>query len=161
MNKRNYRECIASINEIGFAIVDRDYSYWSFGNWWIEVTGGGLPGQRIWWDGRDNWVGIDARMTDGQFREKWVGKTAAEQKPQVVIDELRKQLASNWERDVRRAQEEYWQGHLLEQALIQAKMHWRLMNNPAVVSELEAVEDRLTPAERKRLEIARRLSKAP
>lgn len=140
----------------GFTVTSSDFNPEVFGCWSIAVSMHGLPDQRIWWDGRDRWLGIDATASDGDLLQKWIGKTKADQRPESVIQRLLEPLPVRWEEEVRAGHAEYWNSHLLQQGPQLAEQAWAQADYLRVVEELEPIRNLLSASQKKRLDLARK-----
>ena len=160
MTEDDLRRSAEMFRHAGFSLEESRYDEECFGSWFIEVAREGLPKQRVVWDGKDGWLIVEAYASSGSWMDKWIGRKKSEQKPEVALSQLLVPVTREWEDGVKRQREEYWRKSQLEQALSSAARLWDAGRYCDFVRELSPYRDHLSPAQLKRLDLARKRAAA-
>lgn len=156
MTEHDLRRSVELFRRAGFAVQESRFDEKCFGSWFIEVTREGLPRQRVVWDGKDGWLIVEAFASGGSWMDKWTGRKRNEQTPEAALCQLQVPVTHEWEREVERQREEDWRRFKLEQALTCAARLWEDGCYREYVRELSPYRERLSRAQLKRMDIARK-----
>jgi hypothetical protein len=156
MTETDFRHFQQAFRDAGFEINETWYDEEVFRSWFIDLTKEGLPKQRVTWDGKDRWLIVSVLASTGSWMDKWVGRTAEEQTLRSALSQLKLPVTRKWEQQVEAKSEEYWRQYKLRQVRKQSRRLWDECRYSDFVQELEPYRNDLSPAELKRLEIARK-----
>ena len=156
MTKDDFHRSVELFRRDGFSVEVSRYDEEYFGSWFIEVAREELPKQRVVWDGKDAWLIVEAFASSGSWMDKWIGRKRSEQTPEAALSQLQVPVTREWEEEVERHRAEYWRKFQLEEALSSAAQLWDAGCYGEYLSELSPYRDQLSPAQLKRLDLARK-----
>jgi hypothetical protein len=154
MTEDDLRKCEAACRAAGYAVRERQHHPGHFGSWWIEVSREGMPRQQVIWDGKDNWLIVQALASSGSWMDKWTGRKKSEQSAEAALAALDVPVTREWEEAVERERADHTRKLHLEQALFHAARLWDSGCYRDYVAELAPFRAQLSPAQLKRLAIA-------
>ncbi|WP_313003761.1 hypothetical protein [Brevundimonas sp.] len=152
MTEDDFRRYEQLVVEAGFYVKTSRYDEDHFGSWMIVVCRMDLPQQRIVWDGKDRTLTVETVASNGWF-PKWFGPGHASG---AALASLSAHVSQEWLSQMERERLEGWGTFYLQQALSIAVGLWEEGRYAEYVQTLSLYRERLSPAQRKRLDLAER-----
>ncbi|WEK57287.1 MAG: hypothetical protein P0Y52_12145 [Candidatus Brevundimonas phytovorans] len=152
MTEDDFRRYEKLVTEAGFDVKTSRYDVDHFGNWMIVVGRMDLPQQRIVWDGKDRTLTVETAASNGWF-PKWFGPEHASG---AALASLSSHVSQEWLSQMERERLEGWATFYLQQVLSIAVGLWEEGRYAEYVQMLSPHRERLSPAQLKRLDLAKR-----
>jgi hypothetical protein len=103
-----FRRARKLLAKAGYRILNSDYDYWTFGNWFIDVQADDMPLQRVLWDGRDKWLYVQFFGSRDLWWDMVVIKERRCQSAEEVMRQITKPITEELQAQREREQDEYW-----------------------------------------------------
>jgi hypothetical protein len=151
MTEDDFRLFKKLVAEAGFTQETSRYDSNAFGSWFIVLSRADLPRQRLVWDGRDRTLLVETAASEGWF-PKWFGPGHASTS---ALMSLKMPVTNEWLAEMERQRAEGWRTFYRKQALSIAEGLWEGSRYAEYVQALAPHIEELTPAQLKRLDLAR------